>query len=286
MKKQYIAALACLVAGAIGLAGAYSTEQAKDETQNEQALESSSIQKYQSADEVQENEIRNADLDEAAARIGKSDSIQNDSTNDSSIKNDSGKNTGINDGVTEEGADKNAGNEEDGNEADGSTAVAKDEDASVETSAEVKSQAESNGLSFSEASVMKWPVQGEVILPFSAEQTIYMPTLQQYQYNYGLAIEANVNDKVYCGAKGTITDVSMNEETGCTVTVDLGNGYSAIYGQLKELNFEKGDTLESGQVIGYVSEPTKYYAVEGSNVYFAMTKDGEYVDPMTYLVAE
>ena len=58
MKKQYIAALACLVAGAIGLAGAYSTEQAKDETQNEQALESSSIQKYQSADEVQENEIR------------------------------------------------------------------------------------------------------------------------------------------------------------------------------------------------------------------------------------
>lgn len=275
MKKQYIAALACLVAGAIGLAGAYSTEQAKDETQNEQALESSSIQKYQSADEVQENEIRNADLDEAAARVGKNDSIQNDSTRDSSVKNDSGKNTGIDDGVTEEGADKNAGND-----------VAKDDDTSVETSAEVKSQAESNGLSFSEASVMKWPVQGEVILPFSAEQTIYMPTLQQYQYNYGLAIKANVNDKVYCGAKGTITDVSMNEETGCTVTVDLGNGYSAIYGQLKELNFEKGDTLESGQVIGYVSEPTKYYAVEGSNVYFAMTKDGEYVDPMTYLVAE
>lgn len=286
MKKQYIAALACLVAGAIGLAGAYSTEHAKDETQNEQALESSSIQKYQSADEVKENEIRNADLDEAAARVGKNDSIQNDSTKDSSIKNDSGKSTGINDGVTEDGADKNAGNDGDDNEVADNDTVAKDEDTSVETSAEVKSQAESNGLSFGEASVMKWPVQGEVILPFSAEQTIYMPTLQQYQYNYGLAIEANVNDKVYCGAKGTITDVSMNEETGCTVTVDLGNGYSAIYGQLKELNFEKGDTIESGQVIGYVSEPTKYYAVEGSNVYFAMTKDGEYVDPMTYLVAE
>ena len=56
-----------------------------------------------------------------------------------------------------------------------------------------------------------------------------------------------------------------------------------MYGQLKELNFAVGDMVESGQVVGYVSEPTKYYSVEGSNVYFQLLKDGVPVDPAEVL---
>mgnify|MGYP000266162351 CR=1 FL=1 len=78
-------------------------------------------------------------------------------------------------------------------------------------------------------------------------------------------------------------DIQENEETGCTVVQDLGDGYAAVYGQLKELNFAKGDTPEAGQVLGYVSEPTKYYTTEGSNVYFQLKKDGKAVDPKEYL---
>ena len=71
MKKQYIAALACLVAGAIGLAGAYSTNSSKEQAEEEPILESSSIQKYQSADEIKENAVNNADVDEAASMVGR-----------------------------------------------------------------------------------------------------------------------------------------------------------------------------------------------------------------------
>ena len=63
----------------------------------------------------------------------------------------------------------------------------------------------------------------------------------------------------------------------------LGDGYTAIYGQLKELNFKTGDTVEAGQVIGYVSEPTKYYSTEGSNLYFELQKDGKPVNPKDFL---
>ena len=38
-----------------------------------------------------------------------------------------------------------------------------------------------------------------------------------------------------------------------------------------------------GEVIGNVSEPTKYYSVEGPNLYFAVKKDGNPVDPFEYL---
>ena len=51
---------------------------------------------------------------------------------------------------------------------------------------------------------------------------------------------------------------------------------------MKELNFTVGDYVEAGHVIGYVSEPTKYYSVEGSNLYFALQKDGEPVDPVSF----
>ena len=52
--------------------------------------------------------------------------------------------------------------------------------------------------------------------------------------------------------------------------MDLGDGYSAIYGQLKEVPYEVGDIVGKGKLVGYIAEPTKYYSVEGSNLYFAL----------------
>ena len=134
-------------------------------------------------------------------------------------------------------------------------------------------------LSFNPDNGVVWPVEGSVLLDYSMESTIFFPTLQQYQYNPAMVLSGNVNDKVFFVAKGKITNIETNEVTGCTVTQDIGDGYTVIYGQLKELNFEVGDMVESGQVVGYVSEPTKYYAVEGANVYFQVLKDGKPIDP-------
>lgn len=138
-------------------------------------------------------------------------------------------------------------------------------------------------LHFNPENGLVWPIEGTVLLDYSMDSTIFFPTLQQYQYNPAMVISGKVNQKVYFVAKGKITDVSTNEETGCTVTQDIGDGYTAVYGQLKELNFGVGDMVESGQVVGYVSEPTKYYSVEGSNVYFQLLKDGVPVDPAEVL---
>ena len=138
-------------------------------------------------------------------------------------------------------------------------------------------------LHFAPEKGLTWPVKGATLLDYSMDATIYFPTLNQYQYHPAMVIAADVNSKVYIVAKGKITNIETNEVTGCTVTQDLGDGYTAIYGQLKELNVDVGDMVESGLVVGYVSEPTKYYAVEGSNVYFQLLKDGKPLDPATIL---
>lgn len=165
--------------------------------------------------------------------------------------------------------------EEDSQEEEPPEVVIQDE---VQEEAPVENVTQES-LHFNPENGLKWPVEGTVLLDYSMDATIFFPTLQQYQYNPAMIISAKVNDKVYFVAKGKITDISTNEVTGCTVVQDLGDGYTAVYGQLKEVRVEVGDMVESGLVVGYVSEPTKYYSVEGSNVYFQILKDGVPVDP-------
>ena len=148
---------------------------------------------------------------------------------------------------------------------------------------EAKPTVAAETLHFDTEKGIVWPIEGEILLDYSMDQTIYFPTLEQYRCNPALVIEGAVNDKVFVAARGKITEITANEVIGCTVKQDLGDGYTAIYGQLKELNFKKGDIVEAGQVIGYVSEPTKYYSAEGSNLYFELQKDGKSVNPKDFL---
>ena len=137
-------------------------------------------------------------------------------------------------------------------------------------------------LHFAEEDGLNWPLQGNVVLNYSMDQTVYFATLDQYKYNPAVIIAGEVNDRVSAAAEGKITDISNSAVTGCTVTMDLGDGYSAIYGQLKEVPYEVGDIVGKGKLVGYIAEPTKYYSVEGSNLYFALQKDGEPVDPVSF----
>ena len=88
---------------------------------------------------------------------------------------------------------------------------------------------------------------------------------------------------VQSAVNGKVLTIAQDTQTGTTVTMELGNGYQAIYGQLTDLQVEQGDTVKKGTTIGYIGTPTKYYSKEGSNLYFAMKKDGKPIDPIAYL---
>lgn len=151
-------------------------------------------------------------------------------------------------------------------------------EAITETSASVEPE-----IHFDATVDLNWPLQGNVILNYNMDQTVYFATLQQYKYNPAVIIQAAENDPVNAVASGKITSIETNEETGVTLTMDMGDGYSARYGQLKEISKEQGDYVESGEIIGYINKPAKYYSVEGPNLYFQLLKDGEPVNPMEYL---
>ena len=139
---------------------------------------------------------------------------------------------------------------------------------------------------FSEEDTLLWPVDGNVIMNYSMDQSIYFATLDQYKYNPAVVISGQVGAEVKAAAAGTVSAVDTNAQTGTTVSIDMGNGYAAIYGQLKEVPVQPGEYVTENSVIGYVSEPTKYYSVEGPNLYFQLLKDGQPVNPMDHIAYE
>lgn len=140
-----------------------------------------------------------------------------------------------------------------------------------------------HNINFNESSQLLWPVDGTVIVSYSMDKTVYFSTLDQYKYNPAMIISGAEGDQVISAAPGIVKSIDVTAQTGTTVNVDLGNGYELFYGQLKEVPVKVGDYVEAKTILGYVSQPTKYYSVEGCNVYFEMRKDGQPVNPVEYM---
>ena len=141
----------------------------------------------------------------------------------------------------------------------------------------------SSGAWFTEASILEWPASGATLIGYSMDQTVYFPTLEEYKYNPAMIIGGEVGESIKASATGTVSSIEETAQTGTTVTLDMGNGYAAVHGQLKDLSVSEGDTVATGEPIGLLNEPTKYYSVEGPNLYFKVMKDGEPVDPMKFM---
>ncbi|HIU76638.1 MAG TPA: M23 family metallopeptidase [Candidatus Pelethocola excrementipullorum] len=141
-------------------------------------------------------------------------------------------------------------------------------------------------LDFNEGTLLNLPLSGEILIPYNMDNTVYFSTLDLYRCNPAVMIAAEIDTPVAVVANSQVASIKEDAVTGTTVTMDMGNGYQAVYGQLKDVNVEEGQTVASGTVIGSINAPTKYFTKEGTNLYFSLTKDGSPLDPSLYLPPE
>lgn len=138
-------------------------------------------------------------------------------------------------------------------------------------------------LTFSDSDTLVWPIVGNILVNYSMDKTVYFPTLQQYRYNPAIIIQANEGDLITSASAGKVKSVFQDPQIGNAITMELGGGYEATYGQLTNILVSEGSYVSAGDIIAEVAAPTKYFSVEGTNVYFKLTKDGEPVNPMMKL---
>lgn len=250
-----VAAVLCFVA-AIAIVGTYTLGSSREARQNEELARTEETQTKDNSTE--DNSSTEDPAEEAGSLVVENQSDTADAQDD----------TGDTDDETAAAADENtAGNGTGASEATGTRRTA----------------GTGANINFSEDSKLVWPVNGTVLMSFSMDKTVYFSTLDQYKYNPALIISAAENDQVIAGTTGIVKSIDNLAETGTTVNIDIGNGYELFYGQLKDVQLKVGDYVEANTVIGYVSQPTKYYSVEGPNVYFEMRKDGQPINPVDYM---
>ena len=140
--------------------------------------------------------------------------------------------------------------------------------------------AASASLTFSDTDTLSLPVVGDVLVDYSMDKAVYHKTMNQYYYSPALVIAAREGQTITAATDGIVTDVYYDAKTGNSISFDLGNGYELTYGQLADIGLKKGDRVTAGDVVGKVAKPTIYYAEEGTNIYYKLTKDGVPTDPL------
>ena len=138
-------------------------------------------------------------------------------------------------------------------------------------------------LDFTSDKTLTWPVNGDVILPYSMETTVYFKTLDQYQCNPGMLIAAGNGTTVKNAYLGKVTKVTSDNMYGNLVTLYIGNDYSIVYGQLDTIYVKEGDYVKAGESIGTIGNPTDSFTEEGSHLFFQMLEGEKAIDPMMFI---
>ncbi len=164
-------------------------------------------------------------------------------------------------------------------EIENNDAADSDNEENADEEASAQDVVVSKELHFVEENGLIRPTTGEILMNYSMDSSIYFATLDQYKYNPAVMFSAEEGSVVSACAEGKVVDIYEDAQIGNAVTIDLGDGYQATYGQLQDIQVSVDSYVNAGDEIGSVAAPTKYFSVEGSNLYFQLTKDGAPVNP-------
>lgn len=138
--------------------------------------------------------------------------------------------------------------------------------------------------SSSDELIFIWPVSGNVEVDYSPASLIYSKTMSDWRTHDGIDIAAQIGTKVMAVATGTVSSIENDDMYGTVVKIDHGDGLMSVYANLAATpTVKEGDSVTMGSVIGSVGDTALAEAGEVAHLHFAMTLNGDSVDPTDYL---
>ncbi|KAF5071008.1 M23 family metallopeptidase [Oscillibacter ruminantium] len=129
-----------------------------------------------------------------------------------------------------------------------------------------------------------WPLRGAVVSAFSVDELLYDETMGDWRTHAGVDLAAEAGTQVMAASAGTVSAVENDPLMGTTVMIDHAGGYRTTYANLQAVPTVKvGDAVSAGQIIGAVGNTAIAEASVASHLHFAVEKDGDAVDPQTFL---
>lgn len=123
-----------------------------------------------------------------------------------------------------------------------------------------------------EAAMFSSPMRGTITRNFDAPESSYDVAI--------MSIDGD--DSVMAVENGTVIGTVEHGQGIGSVTIQHGGGYISVYKQLGEILVRKGQTVQSGAVIGRLNTPDA--EEQNTTLEFELWRDGTAVDPERYIL--
>jgi septal ring factor EnvC (AmiA/AmiB activator) len=123
---------------------------------------------------------------------------------------------------------------------------------------------------------LPWPVTGKIITTYGRHTD---PQFGTPFVSNGIVIKSGEQKPVTAVAGGQVLYVGEFMSYGSMVVIEHPGDWYTVYGHLSKWNTEKGQTIESGAVVGW----TRPLASGGTESYFELRFYGKPTDPMPWL---
>lgn len=128
----------------------------------------------------------------------------------------------------------------------------------------------------------------KMIWPFPTDHRVFSyfggrvhPITKKWDTHTGIDIGGAYGADIVAALAGTVTTATWSDRSGNYLVIDHGNGFKTYYLHASKLLVKKGDYVKQGQVImkcGSTGWST------GPHLHFGVRVNGEYVDPLDYVV--
>ena len=129
----------------------------------------------------------------------------------------------------------------------------------------------------SDATPNMWPADGWLSASYGYRED---PFTGERDYHPAIDISTRRGQPVYSTATGRVTEARRNGDYGKLIQIAHGFGLVTRYGHLADYAVEVGDTVERGEVIGYVGSTGR---ATGSHVHYEVLVNGRTLNPLRLL---
>lgn len=120
---------------------------------------------------------------------------------------------------------------------------------------------------------------------YSDTKLFWNETLKQYEAHKAVDLKVADGSDVFAVLDGTVEDVYTNMLEGTCVVLSHADGLKTFYSSLEKdsITVKKGDTVSKGAKLGKAGNTAKAESSAGAHLHFAVEKNGNKVDPNSYL---
>ena len=129
----------------------------------------------------------------------------------------------------------------------------------------------------SDATPNMWPADGWLSASYGYRED---PFTGERDYHPAIDISTRRGQPVYATATGRVTEARRNGDYGKLIQIAHGFGLVTRYGHLADYAVETGDTVERGDIIGYVGSTGR---ATGSHVHYEVLVNGRTLNPLRLL---